>query len=131
MSDTDYIFGYQKDNKWIESSSKYAKSKLLVTRQWTKTNVPKFKDVVNGDDYEYPEAPDILELEDDEKFKDADGNVLNIEVRGERKHNDCYFKVQDVSTAFEMDRLHSSLTNDNTKYKSDTHYKYFIVKKYN
>ena len=46
--------------------------------------------------YDIAPAPQILNLEDNEKFKDANGNILNIEVRGERNHKKCYFKVKDV-----------------------------------
>ncbi len=37
----------------------------------------------------------------------------------------CYFKVSD---AFEMERLHSTLlNNDHSKYINELHYKYFTI----
>ena len=34
------------------------------------------------ENYEYPEAPDLLILENEEKFKDNEGNAVEIETRG-------------------------------------------------
>jgi hypothetical protein len=82
----------------------------------------KLKDII--------EAPPILELENEEKFKDKDGNVIEIEVRGERKHNKCYFKVKDVSNGFEMPSLITTLLHKiNNEYKICLHYKTFTVTK--
>jgi hypothetical protein len=79
--------------------------------------------------YECPEAPNILELEDCEKFKDENGKILEIEVRGKRNHKECYFKVVDVSKEFCMENLLTTLINKNTNYDVNTHYTYFNVKK--
>ena len=32
-------------------------------------------------------APDIIELGEDEKFRDDEGNIIEIETRGERTHD--------------------------------------------
>ena len=65
----------------------------------------------------YLPAPPLLELEFDEKFHDDDGNVLEIETRGERDHDKIFFRVQDVMTAFDMPNLDKSLLHVNTNYK--------------
>ena len=59
----------------------------------------------NKDMYKYDEAPEILELTNEEKFKDTNGNIIEIEVRGERKYNNCYFKVRDVMDKIDMPNL--------------------------
>jgi hypothetical protein len=74
----------------------------------------------------YTEASPIIILNDEEKFKDINGNSIDIEVRGEREYNKCYFKVKDVSKGFNMMKLSDILTDKNTNYEKDLHYKFFI-----
>jgi hypothetical protein len=157
LNNDDYTFGYIKNKEWILSKDTYARSKLLLSSEWVENNVPKIiinkkkllneinnnnviiddhTDTIDIDNlYDAPPAPNILELEDNEMFKDSKGGVLNIEVRGERNHKKCYFKVKDVSEAFEMPNLNSSLLHKNNinetnnKYMMNTHWKYFTVSK--
>ena len=82
------------------------------------------QDVNIQDDIE--EAPPIIYLDNEEKFKNIDGNIIDIETRGERNKNKIYFKVAHVSNSFNITRLQDSLINKNTLYKSILHYKYFI-----
>jgi len=193
LTDDDYIFGYIKKDEWVLSNNKYAKAKLLLTKQWVKANVPKFMnnnkknadkknadeknadeknddeknddeknddeknddetnddeknddeknddeknddekndDETNDDEpnndiknkYEYEGAPPILHLTHDEKFKDKHGNTLDIEVRGERDPNKCYFRVKDVSDGFKLKNLRIVI---NKNYESNIDYKNFI-----
>ena len=74
------------------------------------------------------EAPNILQLTNEEMFKDTNGNCINIEVRGEREHNKCYFKVKDVSIGFNMPNLLTTLVAKNACYEMEIHYKYFTNK---
>lgn len=149
LNASDYAFGYIKNEKWILSNMKYARAKLLLTTEWVENNVPKMiihmrknnipsvKPELNEQDiidlYDAPPAPPILQLDDTEMFKDNKGNCLDIEVRGERDHKKCFFKVKDVSIAFDMPNLNSSLlhknndTETNNKYLINLHYKYFTI----
>ena len=63
---------------------------------------------------------------DHEKFRDVDGNVLEIEVRGERHHKKCFFLMKDVSKVFNILRLYETLTNNGSTYSQKLHYQYFI-----
>jgi hypothetical protein len=149
LKPSDYAFGYIKNEKWVISNMKYARAKLLITTEWVENNVPKMiiymrKKTVNpmiskeiittstneGEDvndlYDAPPAPPILYLEDHEMFKDEKGNYLDIEVRGERDHKKCYFKVKDVSIGFEMPSLYKVLINKDKGYNK-LHYKYFTT----
>jgi hypothetical protein len=81
--------------------------------------------------YNIPPAPDILYLLKEEMFKDSNSNVIDIEVRGERDHNKCFFKVKDIMIGFDMPRLYDALTDKrNDGYLEGEHYKYFIIEKY-
>jgi hypothetical protein len=74
-------------------------------------------------------APEILILDDNEKFKDDDGNIINIETRGYRKIDGIYFKVKDVMTCFEMVNLNKHLFDNKSAFTEIIHYKYFNCKK--
>ena len=145
LSPNDYIFAYVKNEKWVVSTMKYARAKLLLTTEWVENNVPKMiinmrknnislnksiekvNDTVEdvNDLYDAPPAPVILHLEDEEMFKDNKGNCLDIEVRGQRDHKKCYFKVKDVSIAFDMPNLYTILLHKDKGYVNELHYKYF------
>ncbi|EKX32325.1 hypothetical protein GUITHDRAFT_121495 [Guillardia theta CCMP2712] len=77
--------------------------------------------------YEYELAPPIIELEEHEKFKDDKGKSLEIEVRGERENNKCFFKVSEVAKAFQMNNIKSTIMHKEYGYKNLVHYKTFIV----
>lgn len=75
---------------------------------------------------QYQYAPDIVRLDDNEKFKDADGNIIDIETRGERKHDKIYFRVKDVAAGFGMENLERSIDRDTSAYIHKEDYDYFI-----
>ena len=85
-------------------------------------------DIVDVVDEILEEAPPIFELNDEEKFKDVDGNVLEIETRGERHHNKIYFKVKDVADSFGMKNLNSILLHKEKGYERNVDYKLLNLK---
>jgi hypothetical protein len=126
---TDYIFAKLESDKWILSDGKSRKyDKLFLTKTFVDT-IPEINEekIIINDGIE--SAPDIINLEDGEKFKDIDGNIVKIETRGERKVDKIYFKVKDVMLGFEMENLNKVIINNNTNYIENEHYKYFNCKK--
>lgn len=84
----------------------------LITVKWCRLNIPSFED--NELKEELLMAPPILELTDDEKFKDDAGNIYEIETRGEdRKINNVYFLCRDVSKAFGIKSAKDSIIKSN------------------
>jgi hypothetical protein len=71
--------------------------------------------------------PEILHLEDGEKFKDSNGTIMNIEVRGERDRTKVYFNVSDVSEAFGIPYLKYTILKKDRGYERGLHYKTFIT----
>jgi hypothetical protein len=68
----------------------------------------------------------VIQLEDHEKFKDNDSNILHIETRcTERKPGCVFFKVNVVSIVFDMPKLQDALIHGNSKYIKNIDYKYF------
>ena len=74
---------------------------------------------------EQEKAPDIIDLDDDEKFHDDEGNVLEIETRGERTYDGIYFRVKDVSSGFGIVNLKEALLRKDRGYTRNIDYKAF------
>ncbi|AUV59039.1 hypothetical protein [Bandra megavirus] len=62
-------------------------------------------------------------------MKDNSGNIIEIEVRGTRDHDNCYFRVSDVAVGFGMKDLHATIIHTNRGYKDVIHYRYFYIDK--
>jgi hypothetical protein len=125
----DFIYAKPKDNNWIISNGKsYKYDKILLLKSFVATIKEIIDPVIVDDKYEV--APDIINLENHEKFKDKDGNIIEIETRGDRKVNSIYFKVKDVMTGFGMNRLNDILIMTNTtSYTENIDYKFFNLSK--
>ena len=121
------------NDTWIKSDGKSVKfDKVIINATIIKT-IPELnnKNEIINDDNGIEKAPNIIHLNDDEKFKDIEGNILEIETRGEREYNKIYFKVKDVAEKFNMELLQNIIIKENTLYKNNTDYKYFICEKKN
>ena len=135
IESSQFIYARKINETWIPNNGKSAKfDKVLVNSEFIKT-IPELnikfesKDVVINDDNGIEKAPDIIHLNDNEKFKDNEGNILEIETRGAREYNKIYFRVKDVETSFSMEYLQNDIIKNHTNYKSNIDYKYYIRKK--
>ena len=81
------------------------------------------------DDNDVEKAPDIIQLTNDEKFQDNNGNILEIETRGEREYDKIYFRVKDVSKVFDIEYLNDVILDKNGNYLLNIDYKYFICER--
>jgi hypothetical protein len=88
-------------------------------------NVANIIEEDSSDDEECELAPKLLVLNDNEKFKDSNGKIIDIELRGEKHRNKIYFKVSDISKVFEMPNLNSTLHHSTNNYIKNIHYKCF------
>lgn len=124
---TDYIFAKLVNKEWCVSDGKsYKYDKIFIKKSFYDT-IPEVKqDKVIVDDNNIPLAPDIIYLDDSEKFKDENGVCVEIETRGTRKVDSIYFKVKDVSISFKMDNLLTTIIDKRKDgYIENNHYKYF------
>lgn len=129
IPNTSFIFVREKDNKWVVTDGKTVKfDKVFISKAFIKS-IPELneKQVNITDDKGIEKAPKLIKLNENEMFKDANGNIIDIETRGEREHDKIYFKVKDVAIGFNMERLKDTLTDKNTKYIENIHYKYFML----
>jgi len=128
IDDKQYLYARLVDNKWIQCDGKSIKfDKVFIKKSYVESIEELTKELNdeldNVDGIE--KAPDVIELKDNEKFQDSNGNKLEIETRGTRDANGIYFKVKDVANGFEMKHLHDVITKEKNNYEINKHYKYF------
>ena len=126
----DYIFAKLVNNKWCVSDGKsYKYDKIFIKKSFYDT-IPEVKqDKVIVDENNIQLAPDIIYLDDSEKFKDENGVCVEIETRGARKVDAIYFKVKDVSISFKLDNFEKNIHDKKSYFKENEHYKYFNCEK--
>lgn len=124
-----YLFATVEENDILKERSKeYKKAKVFLRTGWIKTRLPK------DDTYDYqawlkarrehknPETElanrekpiPLLIVDEKEMFHDKDGNCLDIEMRGTRSADNCYFRLNDVAKEFGIERLHDIVINNIT-----------------
>jgi hypothetical protein len=126
-----YIFAKSIDGKWVVSDGKSLRYDNVLIRKKYIATLEALQNELNGvdnvvDDDGTEKAPDIIDLADDEKFHDNEGNIVEIETRGERAHDGIYFRVRDVMMAFEMKSLSKNIQDEKSAYVADDDYKYFM-----
>ena len=132
IEDDMFIYARLNDKgKWKKSDGKSIKfDKIFLKYDFLKT-IPEISGDDNVvDDKGIKKAPPIIHLNDNEKFQDDEGNILEIETRGERKCDKIYFKVKDVAKGFDIERLKNSIIIKTSRY-TQYDYTYFICKKNN
>ena len=133
VNNADYIYARLKDNEWIITDGKSVKyDKVFFSELFIKTiSELNNKNEKIIDENGVMEAPNIIILEDNQKFRDANGDIIEIETRGERLVNNVYFRVKDVMRGFDMENLQNTIIDKKTKYNKDTDYKFFNCQRKN
>ena len=125
----DYLYAsLSKKKGWTPAanqSNPSSKASLLLLKSWVETHIPKMTSENIQEEQDLKEAPGILGLDDEEKFHDNEGNVVEIETRGEREHDKVYFLAKDVATAFEINQIRKITLNE-SGYKVHIHYTFFM-----
>lgn len=125
IDNTNYIYARLKENEWIVSDGKSVKLDKVFFSELFIKSIPELNNEKITDGIE--QAPDIIILEDDQKIKDDDGNIIEIETRGEKTVDKLYFKVKDVMEGFNMARLDEGIIDKRriNGYKEGEHYVFF------
>jgi hypothetical protein len=131
INNSDYLYATYspKSLKWKQSDEKIKSAKLLLMCNWVEQNVPNWKTedgIVNEQKLDIESVPPLLELKDEEKFKDDKGNIIEIETRGSKTLDGIYFYGKDVEKMLELECITDILNNPTTKYDETIHYKNFI-----
>jgi prophage antirepressor-like protein len=105
IPDDQYWFAtYNKrTNMWSSAIPENRKAKVLISKEWAHNNLPR----LTGDQhhYKYKPLPPLLELSEDEKFRDETGNIHEVELRGDKSKDGIRFKCKDIARVFEMDSI--------------------------
>ncbi len=132
----DDMFTFARKNKegeWTKSAGVSARLDKVFLKKDYLVNVPELQeknpDIPIVDDNGVMEAPPIIQLTDDEKFKNDTGRIAEIGARGKRTVSEIYFSANDAQKEFELKNLLKVLIDKNTSYEEDIDYKHFIVKK--
>jgi len=131
IPEKDVFYGIKTKTGWNVSSAAIRRASLLLSKSWVDSHVPKFAEAgtvaTPSITQKYLTAPDILELTDAEKLHDDEGNIYNIEVRGKRHVNKCYFRASDVEALLEMKNINSTLYEATSSFTLNKDYVTFIV----
>ena len=142
IPNTDYIYATLFKKQWRICDTGCKKGKLLLTKDWSDINIQLNQNKINNEididnniednninedinvisEEQILEAPDILTLEDNEKFRDSDGKIIEIETRGKKHQDKIYFKVKDVSMGFGLPNLTESLVKEDRGYERNIDY---------
>ena len=126
MKNEEYTYATfgSKTNKWSLSNDTVKSAKLLLEKGWVEVNVPNFGN--NNVKLDLEMAPPILELKDEEKFKDKNGKIIEIETRGIKTFDGIYFYSKDVEKMLQLVSIKDVLHEKTTNYEVGLHYKKFI-----
>ena len=104
INEDDLFYVKEKANVYKSCSHLYPKKKILLKCDWVqsyiesktidKANIQKTNGRVNTRNA-YP-LPAKLCITDEEKFKDINGNIFNVDIRGERREDKIFFDAFDV-----------------------------------
>ena len=134
INNSDYLYATYapKSLKWKQSDETIKSAKLLLSCNWVEQNVPNWKTeegiVSNEQKLDIESVPPLLELKDEEKFRDDKGNIIEIETRGIKTLDGIYFYGKDVEKMLELVSIKDVLHEPTTVYEEVIHYKKFIKK---
>jgi len=127
ISNENYLLAtYNKKQGYMICDSDVKRAKLYLKKEWVDSNIPGFGN--HSIKLKIEPVPPLLLLEEDEKFKDEKGNVVEIEVRGERDWQKIWFKASDVGKMLEYKEgeIIIILKNKTGSFQQDQDYKTFI-----
>lgn len=81
--------------------------------------------VTSDEDVASTSLPPLVDLSDEEKFRDSDGNVVEIEVRGVKTLNGIYFHANKTGELLGVDKVGSWIGKERSSYIEGTHYRKF------
>lgn len=131
VPESEYVYAsYSTKTGWkvLEKDTTYARKKMLITKKWCDKNIPGLD--TSQTDAEYDPLPPLLKLDDSEKFTDEKNNVVNIQIRGEKRHVDnVFFRTVDIGHMLEIDQIRTTITNGTSTFQKGVHYTYFSKEK--
>jgi len=110
-----YALYSKQSNIWSLSHAGASKANVLISEKWVHENVPKYTG--NFDVYKYKPLPQLLLLTEEEKFRDFEGNIYEVQVRGEKTKEGIRFKCSDILELLKLKSEHMRRSLDKTEYE--------------
>ena len=134
IADDMFVFARKnKDNTWTKSADVSARLDKVFLKKEFLINIPELQEKDLGvqivDENGIPEAPQIIQLSEAEKFKNDTGKIAEIGARGTRTVGGIYFSANDAQKEFELKNLLRVLKDKDSSYEEEVDYKYFTIKK--
>lgn len=123
---TNFIYARLVDGEWVETDGASTKSDKVLVRQKYLNTCQEYLDEIDGDDSE--DLYKILELTDDEKIKDDNGDIHEIEVRGTRHYNNIFFNGKNVASLLQMKFLIKTLKDSRNEFTYEEGVDYKMLK---
>lgn len=77
----------------------------------------------------FAKAPPIIHMDGTEMFRDVDDNVVQVQMRGERDIDQCYYLASDIETGYGIEKIESLMLDPRSYYCYGEHFEYFMVRK--
>jgi len=120
ITENDYIYVTGiKNIKESKNKKLTSKNRLAVTKKW-------LDNLVRTQIVKYENVPQELVLSKKEKFHDNEDNVYDVEIRGERHYQKCYFKAKDIGKIFNIKDVQSLLTRERSSFIENKDYRIFM-----
>ena len=91
---TEYIHAYFTNGRWNTTLEKHYYSKVMVTKEWTENTIQK-NSINDRRCLSYIEPPEII-IDENKKFTDTNGRVLEIRVVGNINREHIFFNMDDI-----------------------------------
>lgn len=115
-------------NKWIHdinTITKHREELKIAKKEKLKINIKETRiERKQFDPTNLKPLPDIMEIKEHECFKDTDGNVFHIEMRGEKTQDGLFFKALDFDKLLGT-HLYDIITHPTSDYEYFEHYVFF------
>jgi len=116
-----YIYAYKKNDKLIVCDSNYAKAKLLLREDWLYKNIDDFINNI----LILKKVPQKLELNENEVLLNNQGQIIPLELYGNKIYDECYFDINNVNKFINKNIMYLILDKHKKKYIENVHYSFF------
>jgi len=123
-----YVYARLANSSWIKSDGSSCRfDKIFFLKGFIEENYVNNDSSSDSEFDDSDEVPDIIELDDNEKFVDNDDNIIEIEVRGEKSYDNIFFRVKDVMKGFELKSLNKNISDRKSGFVEKNDYFYFDI----
>jgi hypothetical protein len=147
IPETEYMFGYIKNEKWIKSNKNYMKAHLLISEEWCNKNIPIFKNTLHTFYSQCADIPALCEEStvllrqhspsfsdnnniinnDNEEINDGDAanNIISkLKIYGDST-TQSFFSLKNTCEVFQLPLIHTCIISKDNFYEVNKDYVFF------